>query len=126
MTPMHELLRHWESACDRKDLTKLIAEVLVPEPMQSQAAEFGRQFLLACALGPWETDEVLSEIALLTSTDDGEDTWQLRRLSGQQAAAITGGHLTAHFAKSFIQATWLKSPTPSKQRRSRGRTARVD
>jgi hypothetical protein len=123
---MHELLRHWESACERKDLPKLIAEVFVPEPMQSQAAKFGREFLLACALGPWEADEVLSEIALLTITDDGEDTWQLRRLSGQQAAVITGGHLSAHFAKSFIQATWLRSSTPSKPKRSRGRTASID
>lgn len=121
MSPMDELLRHWESACARKDLTKLIAEVLVPESMQSQAARYGREFLLACALGPWETDEVLSEIALLTVTDDGEETWHLRRLSGQQAAVITGGHLSAHFAKSFIHATWLRSPGLLKPKRARGR-----
>ena len=126
MAPMDELLRYWNAACERRDLTKLIAEVLVPDSMQSQSARFGREFLLACALGPREADEVLSEIALLTLTDDGEETWQLHRLSGQQAAALTGGHLTAHFAKSFIHATWLRSPPPLNRRRSRRRAQPVD
>ena len=126
MAPMDELLLYWHGACERKDLTKMVAEVVVPDPMQSQAARFGREFLLACALGPRETDEVLSEIALLTVADDGEDTWRLKRLSGQQAAAITGGHLTAHFAKSFILATWLRSPAAMKPKRARIRAQPLD
>lgn len=112
MTPMYEFLRFWEPACERKELPKLVAEVFVPEASQSQAARLGREFLLACALGPWETDDVLSEIALLTVTDDGDPTWQLTRLTGAQAARLAGGRLSAHFAKSFILATWVR-PTAS-------------
>ena len=110
MTQLPEFLWLWEQACDRKQLPKLLAEVLVPEGLQTQAARLGREHLFACALGPWEADDVLSEIALLTLSDDGSETWLLRRLSGQQAAIISGGHLSAHFARSFIQATRTRSP----------------
>lgn len=119
MTPMHEFLRYWESACERKDLPKLVAEVFVPEAAQSQAARHGREFLLACALGPWEADDVISEMALLTLTDDGDETWRLRRLSGAQAAQVAGGRLSAHFAKSFILATWVRASTTTRPRRPR-------
>ena len=118
MTPLHEFLRLWERACERKQLPKLLAEVIVPEGLQTQAARLGREHLLACALDPGEADDVLSEIALLTITDGGEETWHLRRLSGQQAAARTGGHLSAHFAKSFVHATWKSTPAPRSSRRS--------
>lgn len=123
MTPLHEFLRFWERACDRRDLPKLVAEVAVPEGAQSPAARMGREVLLACALGPHEADAVLSEIALLTLTDDGAETWRLRRLSGQQAAFITGGRLSAHFARSFVLATAVVPASPTKSRRARADAA---
>jgi hypothetical protein len=107
---LSEFLGLWEQACDRKQLPKLLAEVLISEGSQTQAARLGREHLFACALGPWEADDVLSEIALLTITDDGDETWRLRRLSGQQAASIAGGRLSAHFARSFIHATRTRAP----------------
>ncbi|WP_375407258.1 hypothetical protein [uncultured Amnibacterium sp.] len=118
MTLLYEFLRYWEPACERKDLPKLLAEVAVADGVQSQAARVGREFLLACALGPWETDDVLSEIALLTVADSGDETWQLRRLSGPQAAVVAGGRLSAHFAKSFILATWIRQPPRTRQQRT--------
>lgn len=123
MTPMHEFLRYWESACERKDLPKLVAEVVVSEAVRSQAARLGRELLLACALDPWEADDVLSEIALLTMSDEGDATWRLRRLSGAEAAVIAGGHLSAHFATSFLLATRIRSPSSAKPRRSRSSSA---
>lgn len=122
MTPMHEFLRLWEPACERKGLTKLVAEVVVADAAQSQAARLGREFLLACALDPWEADEVLSEMALLTMTDDGGETWRLRRLSGPQAVTVAGGRLSAHFARSFVLATWVRPPSSTRRRTPRTHT----
>lgn len=109
MSPMHHFARSWESACASRGLTKFFAEVPVPEGLQSPAARAGREFLLACALGPWDLDEVLSEIALLTVDDAGRATWEFQRRSGQQASAAVGGGLTAHFAKSFFRATRVRA-----------------
>lgn len=108
-------LRHWERACDRKSLPKLIAEVAIREAEQSSAARSDREFLLACGLDAREADGVISEISLLTLNSDGDACWSLRRLSGVQARAASGQRLTTHFAKSYILATFTKQP-PKRRR----------
>ena len=69
---------------------------------------------------------MLSEVALLMVTDDGDETWRLRRLSGSQAAQDAGGHLSAHFAKSFILATWVRPLAPARPKGTRSVVADAD
>lgn len=99
----------------------LLDEVAVTDAATSPAARSGREALFACALDPWEADDVLSEIPLLTVNDDGEATWRLQRLSGQQASVAAGGRLSAQDARSFVLATSLPNPS-ARARRGRGGT----
>ncbi len=117
MSPMQQFVRSWGAACEARGLTRFFAEVPVPDGLQSSAARSRREFLLASALGPGELDEVLSEVVLLTLDDAGRPTWELRRLSGQQAADAVGGGLTAHFARSFFRATRTRAAAETRSRR---------
>lgn len=119
MSVLHSFLRSWAEACERRDLPKLLAEVAVPDELRSQPMRLGREFLFACALGPWEADDVLSEITLLTLDDDGAEVWRLRRLSGPQAASLTDGRLSAHYARSFVLATCARPVTATTGSRTR-------